>query len=118
MRDLRAALRRRILEAFLARKVAIIQSAYFGMKGRIKAKKIRNDLMNERLLEARKQVKREFAAVRIQTQWRMFVGKGEAVSRIRARDDRIARAKLEDWASRPIQRIVRGRFGRVKAEVR
>ena len=117
-RDLREALRLKRLRAFLNRKATLIQAGWEGMKSRRRVRAIRNDRANRALAEARRQVKVEFAALRVQTVVRILQAKKRVARLFREREMRRARAELEDRAVRPIQKIVRGRFGRKRAQER
>ena len=117
-RDLREALRQKRLRIFLNRKAAIIQAGWEGMKSRRRVREIRNNRANRALYEARRQVKVEFAAVRVQALVRTYFAKCLVARLVYERERLIAREELEDRSVRPIQKIVRGRFGRARALAR
>ena len=117
-RDLREALRQKRLRIFMNRKACIIQAGWAGMKGRRRVRQLRNDRANRALWEARRRVKVEFAATRMQAVVRTYQAKCVVARMVYAREMAAARAQLEDRSVRPIQKIVRGRFGRNRAHER
>ena len=60
----------------------------------------------------------EFAALRIQTVVRIYQAKRVVYYMLRDRERIAARKELEDRSVRPIQKIVRGKFGRKRAAER
>jgi hypothetical protein len=117
-RDLREALRQKRLRIFMNRKACIIQAGWAGLRSRRRVRAMRNDRANRALSEARRQVKVEFAATRVQAVVRTYQAKCLVARLVSEQEELVARAQLEDRSVRPIQRIVRGRFGRLRAHER
>ena len=111
-------LRELMFIAMKERMAVRIQRVYWGMHGRRKVKKQRDIIANERILQARHVAKRELSATFIQRVWFSFKARVRVEELLEQREVERARLALEERAIRIIQRIIRGKFGRIRWRIR
>lgn len=101
---------------FKQKMAGLIQRTYIGWKARRRVQALRNDFANARLLQAKKRARLEIAANEIQRLFRGYVVRiwrdEEILRRLKVK----RRLALEDRMRRFIQRVIRGKCGRIKAQ--
>jgi len=95
-----------------------IQKRWRGIVDRGIVIDVRNSKLNVKFHKARQIMKEEKAAIIVQRTVTAFLGRAEAVRRIEARNVRRKRQALEERMMRTVQRLARGRLGRVRAKAR
>lgn len=96
----------------------LIQKVYWGYKARKHIQVIRNDFANNRLMKAKNRVKIEVAANAIQRVFRGWVARCFRDEEFRKRLKAKRHLALLNRMRRFIQRIMRGKLGRMKAAAR
>lgn len=110
--------RARNFAAFKQKMASIIQRTYIGWKARRRVRALRNDFANARLLQAKRRARLEQAANEIQRLFRGYVARIWRDAQLIERLRRKRRLALEDRMRRLIQRVMRGKAGRIKTQRR
>jgi F-box/leucine-rich repeat protein 2/20 len=95
-----------------------IQRCYWGMLGRRRVKKRRDEVANEQLASAVDFARQERAAELIQRHWLACMARGRAFDIHQDREKRRLRRALEERCARLIQRIMNGKLGRIRTAAR
>ena len=96
----------------------LIQKTYWGMLGRRRVIKRRDEIATAKLEAVRRQALREHSANIIQRNYRAYIAVNFAVRQYKLREIREARIALEERMIRLIQRICYGKLGRNKMKRR
>eukprot|EP00606_Chrysophyceae_sp_TOSAG23-5_P001109 GSChrysophyteH2.ASY1.ANO1.526.1 assembled CDS len=108
----------RAYELFKQECATRVQRRWRGIVGRGIVIDVRNAKLNKKLVKARYIMKEEQAAIIVQRTVLAFLGRVEGTKRIIARNEFRKRLALEERMMRTVQRLSRGRIGRIRAKER
>lgn len=95
-----------------------IQRLYRGHKDRVKTDKIRNEVANKKMEESQKRAMQEIKANQIQRIYRGYVARQKVISVKVRLEQKVKEQKLRKKCILCIQRIMRGKIGRLAAKHR
>jgi hypothetical protein len=95
-----------------------VQKRWRGIVSRGIVIDVRNEKLNKKVVKARIIMKEEKASIIVQRTILAFLGRVEATKRIVARNEFRKRLALEERMMRTVQRLSRGRIGRIRAAER
>lgn len=110
--------KQKLFREYCHRLATIIQRFYRGHKGRVKVKKIRIDQANEILYKAQLEAQLEVQSIKIQRVYRGYKARCLAYQLYESKLQKMFRHRLEVKMRRIIQRVIRGKLGRIRAEKR